>query len=74
VGTEPATLEEDDLVAARDGDGAVDEIEAEDDEGGESGVTDDEVEQGFHGVGWGWVGQWNLSRASAASQPCFSRV
>jgi hypothetical protein len=36
-------------------------------------VTDDEVEQGFHGVGWGWVGQWNLSRASAASQPCCSR-
>ncbi len=44
VGTEPATLEEDDLVASRDGDGAVDEVEAEEDEGGEGGVTDDEVE------------------------------
>jgi hypothetical protein len=25
-------------------------------------VTDNEVNQGFHGLGWGWVGQWNRNR------------
>lgn len=63
VGTEPATLEEDDLIAARDGDGAVDEVEPEEDEGGEGWVTDDEVEQRFHGLGRDWLGGWNLSGA-----------
>jgi len=62
VGTEPATLEEDDLIAACDGDGAVDEVEADDDEGGERGVADNEVDQGFHGLGWVWVGRWNRNR------------
>lgn len=63
VGAEPAPLEEDDLIAARDGDGAVDEVEPEEDESGEGGVADDEVEQRFHGLGRDWLGGGNLGGA-----------
>ena len=56
VGTEPAPFEEDNLITSGDGDGAVNEVEAYDDEGGERGMADDEVEYGFHAV-WERVGR-----------------
>jgi hypothetical protein len=33
-------------------------------------VTDNEVNQGFHGLGWGWVGQWNRSHVWGARYGC----